>query len=59
MRLAIGFLLALAVVPAHAQTIGTFTCGTFKVESSRTAKSTSWTIARAWEKNTESAALKK
>jgi hypothetical protein len=58
-RLAIGFLVALAAVPAHAQTVSTFTCGTFKAESWRTAKSTSWTIARASEKNTETAMLKK
>ena len=59
MRLAIGLLLvAFAIVPAQAQT-STFTCGTFKAESSRTAKGTSWTIARGAEKNTENAALKK
>jgi hypothetical protein len=59
-RFAIGSLLiALAAVPAHAQTANSFTCGTFKAESTRAAKSTSWTIARGAEKNTESAALKK
>src|SRR6185312_772730 len=52
-------LLMLAVLPAHAQTANTVTCGAFKAESARTAKSMSWTIARGAEKTTESAALKK
>jgi hypothetical protein len=59
-RLALGILLAaFAAVPVHAQTASTLTCGTFKAESSHTAKGTSWTIARGAEKNTETAALKK
>jgi hypothetical protein len=59
-KLALGVLLAaFAAVPAHAQTVNGLTCGTFKAESSRTAKGTSWTIARGAEKNTESAVLKK
>jgi hypothetical protein len=59
-RLGIVLLLAaLAVVPAHAQTANSLTCGTFKAESARTAKGTNWTIARGAEKTTETAALKK
>jgi hypothetical protein len=57
--LAVSVLLVLAAFPAHAQTANSLTCGTFKAESTHGAKSTSWTIARGAEKNTESAALKK
>lgn len=60
MKAALGILLAaIAVGPAHAQSVDNFTCGSFKAESLRTAKGTSWTIARGAEKTTESAALKK
>ncbi len=64
MRFPIGVLLMLAAVPAahgqtQGQTVSTFTCGAFKTESWRTATGSHWTIARASEKNTESAVLKK
>ena len=63
MRTLAGVLLTLAAVPAYgqttSQTISTFSCGAFKTESWRTAKGSHWTIARASEKNTENAVLKK
>lgn len=49
----------LAAVPAYGQTDSSVTCGVFKAGSARTAKGTSWTIARGAEKTTENAALKK
>ena len=70
MRVTIAFLLAaLAATPAAfgqtsqtgqtASTKTSFTCGSFKAESWRTANTTHWTIARGAEKNTENANLKK
>ncbi len=63
MRILVGVLLGLAAVPAYGQTttqtVSTFTCGAFKTESWRTEKGSHWTIARASEKNTENAVLKK
>jgi hypothetical protein len=44
---------------AHGQTKTAFTCGDYKTESWRTANTSHWTIARAAERNTETAVLKK
>lgn len=55
MRLAAGLLLAIVALPAYGQS---FTCGSFKAETRRTASATEWTIARGAAKSTESGVLK-
>lgn len=48
-------LLFFGALPAYGQS---FTCGSFKAETRRTASTTEWTIARGTEKSTESGRLK-
>jgi hypothetical protein len=50
--------LAMLAGPAYGQTPGSFTCGNFKAESTRTGASSRWTITRGSEKSTESGVLK-
>jgi hypothetical protein len=51
--------LTLLALPAYGQTKTTFECGAIRTESWRAGNTTHWTIARAKEKNTESATLRK
>jgi hypothetical protein len=44
--------------PAYGQTPSSFSCGTFKAESTKTGTSTRWTIARGADKSSETAVLR-
>jgi hypothetical protein len=59
MKPALALVLVGLSLPAAAQSVDTFSCGSFKTESWRTAGTSHWTIARAKEKTTENAVLKK
>ena len=55
MRTIAALLLTIVALPAYGQS---FTCGSFKTETRKTAAITEWTIARGANKSKESGALK-